>query len=113
MPAPLLARYHGVEESPKTTTPNKNRYDNVPTDELSIADPSQLVILKKRFRLVVTTMLASIKVTYILKGSYGHRPNRLAPNAKSPQKPHKCTTTPPPHPSLVMMTLGKLLCKKV
>ena len=101
MPAPLLARYHGVEESPKTTTPNKNRYDNVPTDELSISDPSQLVILKKRFRLVVTTMLASIKVTYILKGSYGHRPGRLAPNAKSPQKnPQMHHNSPtPPQPS--------------
>ena len=60
--APLIVRYNGVEkERPKAIfTPKK--FDNVPTDELCIDNPNQFVIIKKRFKPVLTTSLAGFKV---------------------------------------------------
>ena len=59
---PLLVRFNGVDVDVQGQKMTPRKFDNVPTDELSIEDPSQFIIIKKRFKLVVTTALQSFKV---------------------------------------------------
>ena len=45
------------------STPKK--FDHIPTDELDIMEPAQFIVLKKRFKLIVTTTLSGFKVLLI------------------------------------------------
>jgi hypothetical protein len=57
-----VASAYSVRSSPLYGKSTPKKFDNVPTEDLDSQDPSQLIVLKKRFKLIVTTTLAGFKV---------------------------------------------------